>query len=68
MSPPRRRTHAPCDHCRQHVSDRFARAFPDTFGRAHLCPSCTPNEGIAEVARRRAQEEGDPEPCTKRTI
>ncbi|WP_372911431.1 hypothetical protein [Salinigranum sp.] len=44
-----------CDHCRRHVSDRFARVFADAFGEIHACPGCAPNEGIAEVARRRGR-------------
>jgi len=44
-----------CDHCGDHVSDRFARVFTDEEGRLLACPSCSANAGIAEAARRRTQ-------------
>ncbi|WP_192918519.1 DUF7563 family protein [Salinigranum salinum] len=45
-----------CDHCGRHVSDRFARVFADAFGEIHACPSCAPNDGIAQIASQRARE------------
>lgn len=44
-----------CDHCAAHVSDRFARVFADDGGDLMACPNCSPNAGIAEVAKRRAR-------------
>jgi len=43
-----------CNHCGEHVSERFARVFADESGRIRACPGCASNAGIAEVARRRA--------------
>ena len=45
-----------CEHCDAHVSDRFARVFSDARGQIHACPNCSANAGIAEVAKRRAQD------------
>jgi hypothetical protein len=45
-----------CNHCGAHVSDRFARVFADERGDIRACPSCSANAGIAEAAKRRAQE------------
>jgi hypothetical protein len=43
-----------CDHCGDHVSDRFARVFADAVGRVLACPNCSANVGIAEVVRQRS--------------
>ena len=45
-----------CTHCGAHVSERFARVFADADGEVRACPSCSANAGIAEVAKRRANE------------
>ena len=45
-----------CDHCKAHVSERFARVFADESGRLRACPNCSANAGIAEVAQRRARD------------
>jgi hypothetical protein len=45
-----------CDHCGNHVSDRFARVFADERGDVNACPNCSANAGIAEVARERGRE------------
>jgi hypothetical protein len=42
-----------CDHCGEHVSERFARVFAADDGWLHACPNCSANAGIAEVARQR---------------
>jgi hypothetical protein len=42
-----------CDHCGEHVSDRFERVFADERGRLSACPNCAANAGIAESARQR---------------
>ena len=44
-----------CDHCGNHISDRFARVFADEFGEIHACPGCAPTESIAKIAKQRAQ-------------
>jgi len=44
-----------CDHCGEHVSERFARVFENENGELLACPACSANAGIAEVARRRIQ-------------
>jgi hypothetical protein len=45
-----------CDHCNDHVSERFARVFADENGRLRACPNCSANAGIAEAAQRRARD------------
>jgi len=45
-----------CDHCGEHVSERFARVFENEDGDLLACPGCSANAGIAEVARRRIQK------------
>lgn len=42
-----------CDHCGDHVSDRFERAFADEQGRVLACPNCSTKAGIAEVVQGR---------------
>jgi len=45
-----------CDHCGEHVSERFARVFADQVGEIRACPNCSSQAGIAEVAKQRARE------------
>jgi hypothetical protein len=45
-----------CDHCGEHVSERFARVFADENGRLHACTNCSANAGIADVALHRARD------------
>ncbi|WP_438267799.1 DUF7563 family protein [Halomarina pelagica] len=47
---------AKCDHCKAHVSERFARVFADEYDRILACPSCSANAGIAEASRDRARD------------
>ena len=44
-----------CDHCGEHVSERFERVFADEHGQLFACPGCSANAGIAEAARHRAE-------------
>jgi hypothetical protein len=44
-----------CDHCGEHVSERFERVFADEYGQLFACPGCSANAGIAEAARYRAE-------------
>jgi hypothetical protein len=45
-----------CDNCGSHVSERFARVFADEHGEILACVNCSANAGIAEEAKRRAQQ------------
>lgn len=48
-----------CDHCDEHISDRFAKVFADQDGRVRACPNCSATAGIAQVALARGREEAE---------